>query len=93
MEGSEAAIAAIAGVNPIPISSGNSVRHRLNRNGDRQLNKALHTIARTRMQFDATTKDYVVRRTAEGKSIKEIRRCLKRAIARQLFRRIQNLMA
>lgn len=79
---SEAAFAAIAGVNPIPASSGSTVRHRLNRNGDRQLNKALHTIARTRMQFDAEMKQYVERRTAEGKTRKEIRRCLKRAIAR-----------
>lgn len=90
---SEAPFAAIAGVNPIPASSGNTVRHRLNRNGDRQLNKALHTIARTRMQFDAETKQYVERRTAEGKTRKEIRRCLKRAIARQLFRKLQTLMA
>ncbi|KAA0973074.1 IS110 family transposase [Paeniglutamicibacter gangotriensis] len=90
---SEAAFAAIAGVNPIPASSGNTVRHRLNRNGDRQLNKALHTIARTRMQFDAETKQYVERRTAEGKTRKKIRRCLKRAIARQLFRKLQTLMA
>ena len=65
---SEAAFAAIAGVKPIPASSGNTVRHWLNRNGDRQLNKALHTIARTRMQFDAETKQYVERRTVEGKT-------------------------
>lgn len=90
---SEAAFAAIAGVNPIPASSGNTIRHRLNRQGDRQLNKALHTIARTRMQFDAATKEYVQRRTAEGKTLREIRRCLKRSIARQLFRKLQTLMA
>lgn len=65
---SETAFAAIAGVKPIQASSGNTVRHWLNRNGDRQLNKALHTIARTRMPFDATTKDYVARRTMEGKA-------------------------
>ncbi len=90
---SEAAFAAIAGVNPIPASSGNTIRHRLNRQGDRQLNKALHTIARTRMQFDAATKEYVQRRTAEGKTLREIRRCLKRSIARELFRKLQTLMA
>lgn len=71
---SEVAFGAIAGVSPIRASSGNAVRHRLNRHVDRQLNQALHTIVRTRMQFDATTKDYVARRTAEGKSLKEIRR-------------------
>lgn len=90
--GSEAAFAALAGVNPLPASSGNTVRHRLNRHGDRQLNRALHTIARTRMMFDATTKEYVERRTKEGKSFREIRRCIKRFIARQLFRKLQTLL-
>lgn len=90
---SEAAFAALAGVSPIQASSGNTVRHRLNRHGDRQLNQALHTIARTRMQFDPATKEYVARRTAEGKSRREIRRCLKRFIARQLFRKLQTVMA
>lgn len=89
---SEAAFAALAGVNPIPASSGNNVRHRLNRHGDRQLNRALHTIARTRMMFDPATKDYVERRTAEGKTTREIRRCLKRFIARQLYRKLQTLL-
>lgn len=89
---SEAAFAALAGVSPIPASSGNTVRHRLNRSGDRQLNRALHTIARARMMFDPTTKEYVARRTAEGKSLREIRRCLKRFIARQLFRKLQTLL-
>lgn len=89
---SEAAFAALAGVSPVPASSGNTVRHRLNRSGDRQLNRALHTIARTRMMFDPATKDYVARRTAEGKSLSEIRRCLKRFIARQLFRKLQTLL-
>jgi transposase len=89
---SEAAFAALAGVNPIPASSGNNVRHRLNRHGDRQLNRALHTIARTRMMFDPQTQDYVERRTAEGKTTREIRRCLKRFIARQLFRKLRILL-
>ncbi len=89
---SEAAFAALAGVNPIPASSGNNVRHRLNRHGDRQLNRALHTIARTRMMFDPQTQEYVERRTAEGKTRREVRRCLKRFIARQLFRKLQTLL-
>ena len=62
---SEAAFAALAGVNPIPASSGNTTRYRLNRHGDRQLNRAIHTIARSRMMFDPTTIAYVERRTAE----------------------------
>ncbi|PCC25516.1 IS110 family transposase [Glutamicibacter sp. BW78] len=90
---SEAAFAALAGVNPIPASSGNIVRHRLNRSGDRQLNQAIDTIARSRMGFDPATKDYIKRRTEEGKTKREIRRCLKRFIARQLFRKINALMA
>jgi transposase len=89
---SEAAFAALAGVSPIPVSSGNTVRHRLNRHGDRQLNQALDTIARSRMAFDPATADYVDRRTREGKSRREIRRCLKRVIARQLYRKIRALM-
>ena len=89
---SEAAFAALAGVSPIPASSGNTVRHRLNRSGDRQLNQALDTIARSRMAFDPATRDYVDRRTQEGRSGREIRRCLKRAIARQLYRKIRVLM-
>jgi transposase len=90
---SEAAFANLAGVAPIPASSGNTVRHRLNRHGDRQLNRALDVIARVRMNFDATTHTYVERRTIEGKSHREIRRALKRYIARQLFRRLNTLMA
>lgn len=89
---SEAAFAALAGVNPIPASSGNKIRHRLNRYGDRQLNKAIHTIARSRMSSDPTTIAYVERRTAEGKTLREIRRCIKRFIARQLFRQLPDLL-
>jgi transposase len=84
----EAAFAALAGVNPIPASSGRNSRDRLNRGGDRQLNRALHTIALTRARCDSRTRDYIARRTAEGKSDREIRRCLKRYIARQLFREL-----
>jgi transposase len=89
---SEAAFAALAGVSPIPASSGNTVRHRLNRHGDRQLNQVLDIIARSRMGFDPATRAYVARRTEEGKSRREIRRCLKRIIARQLYRKIRGLM-
>lgn len=83
---SEAAFAAIAGTAPIPASSGNTVRHRLNRGGDRQLNRAMNTIVLTRMRTDADTRVYVERRLAEGKTTKEIRRCLKRYATRQIFR-------
>jgi transposase len=85
----EAAFAALGGVNPIPASSGRTVRHRLNRGGDRTLNAALHTIALSRRRCHQPTRDYVARRTAEGKTPKEINRCLKRYIARQLFRLMQ----
>jgi transposase len=85
----EAAFASLAGVNPIPASSGRTIRHRLNRGGDRTLNCALHTIARSRRICHQPTRDYVARRTAEGKTPKEINRCLKRYIARQLFRLMQ----
>ena len=83
---SEAAFASLAGVSPIPASSGNTVRHRLNRGGDRTLNKALHLIALSRMTFDATTIGYVQKRQAEGRSKKEIRRCVKRYLARRIYR-------
>jgi transposase len=83
---SEAAFAAQAGTSPIPASSGQTRRYRLNRRGDRQLNTALHTIAVVRMRDDPMTRAYVQRRTAEGKNPREIRRCLKRIIARQLYK-------
>jgi transposase len=85
---SEAAFAALAGASPIPASSGQVIRHRLNRGGDRQLNPALHTVALVRLR-DPATRAYAVRRRAEGKSPREIRRCVKRAIARQLFKLLQ----
>jgi transposase len=65
---SEAAFAALAGTSPLPASSGRTVRHRLNRGGDRALNRAVHTIALTRMRSCARTRSYVVRRIAEGKT-------------------------
>ncbi len=83
---SDAAVAALSGTSPLPASSGKTVRHRLNRGGDRALNSAIHTIAVTRMRCCPTTKEYVARRTAQGKSTREIRRCLKRYIARELYR-------
>lgn len=82
----EAAFASLAGVNPIPASSGNTVRHRLNRGGDRRLNSALHMAVITRMAHDSETRAYVERRRAEGRTTREIRRILKRYLARQLFR-------
>ena len=83
---SEAAFACLAGVNPIPASSGNTIRHRLNRGGDRTLNKALHMVALSRMTFDPATVDYVHKRQAEGRTTKEIRRCVKRYLARRIYR-------
>lgn len=89
----EAAFAALAGANPVPASSGKTSRHRLNHGGDRQLNRALHDIAKWRMLHCPRTRAYVERRTAEGKTPKEIRRCLKRYIARQQFRFLTAAMA
>jgi transposase len=86
----EAAFAALAGASPLEASSGRTVRHRLNRGGDRALNRALHDIATTRMRCDPRTRAYVQRRQADGKTTREIRRCLKRYIARELFRTLDN---
>jgi transposase len=86
---SEAAFAALAGVNPIPASSGQVTRHRLNRSGDRRLNRALHTIVLARLRDDADTRAYAARRRAEGKSPRDVRRCLKRVVARQLFKLLE----
>lgn len=85
---SEAAFASLAGVNPIPASSGNTVRHRINRGGDRRLNRALHMAVVTRMRMDPATRAYVAKRTAEGRTPREIRRCLKRYLARQIYRQL-----
>lgn len=82
----EAAFASLAGVSPIPASSGNTVRHRLNRGGDRALNSALHMVALTRMTHDAETREYAEKRRAEGRTDKEIRRCIKRYLARRVYR-------
>ena len=82
---SEAALAALCGVSPLQASSGKTTRHRLNRGGDRSANNALWTIAMVRMRSDPRTRDYVARRTAQGLSLKEIQRCLKRYIVRELY--------
>jgi len=82
---SDASLAALCGVNPLPASSGKTIRHRLNRGGNRAANNALWTIAMVRMRSDPRTKAYVTRRTSEGLTRKEIHRCLKRYIVRELF--------
>lgn len=86
---SEAAFAMLSGSAPIPASSGQTIRHRLNRGGDRQLNRALHTIVLSRMRFHPETRAYVQRRTAEGRTPRDIKRCLKRYVARRLFRLLE----
>lgn len=83
---SEAAFAHLCGAAPVPASSGKVVRHRLNRGGNRDANWALWWIAVVRMRQDGRTREYVERRTAEGKSKKEIIRCLKRYVAREVYR-------
>jgi transposase len=87
---SEAAFARLAGAAPLPASSGQTRRHRLSRGGDRQLNRALHTVVLHRRQHDRATRDYIARRTAEGKSRREATRLLKRYLARRLYRLLQN---
>lgn len=82
----EAAFASLCGVAPIPASTGRTNRHRLNRGGDRRGNSALHRIALVRLRHDERTGKYAARRTQEGKSKKEILRCIKRAIAREAYR-------
>ena len=86
---SEAAFAALCGASPIPASSGTRQRHRLNRGGNRQANCALFRIALNRLRWDPATKAYAERRTADGKSKREILRCLKRFIAREVYRLLQ----
>lgn len=83
---SEAAFASLVGTCPVPASSGNTVRYRLNRGGDRRLNRALTTIVIVRMRVDPQTRAYVERRRGEGRTTKEIMRSLKRYVTRQLFR-------
>lgn len=82
---SAAAFAALCGVSPIEASSGKTIRHRLNRGGDRRANSALYTIVLTRLGRDQRTRDYADSRTTQGKSTKDMIRCLKRYVARELF--------
>lgn len=87
---SEAAFARVAGVAPIPASSGQTTRHRLSRGGDRQLNRALHTVVLHRRNHDPATKAYIARRLAEGKSRRDAVRLLKRYLARHFYRVLDN---
>jgi transposase len=84
--GSEASFASLCGVSPVEASSGKVVRHRLNRGGNRDANRALHLICVVRMRVEERTRAYVARRSAEGKSRREIMRCLKRYVAREVYR-------
>ena len=82
---SEASLAALCGVSPLQASSGKTVRHRLNRGGDRSANNALWTIALVRMRSDPRTRAYADRRTKEGMTKKEIHRCIKRYLVREVY--------
>ena len=84
-----AKLARAAGVAPIPASSGNTQRHRLDHGGNRQINAALHRVIVTRARCHAPTRDYIDRRRAEGKSTREAIRCLKRYLARRVWRMLQ----
>jgi transposase len=86
---SDAAFAMLGGAAPIPASSGQTIRYRLNRSGDRQLNQALHVVVMTRLRTDPTTRAYAQRRRAQGKTNREIKRCLVRYVARQLYRLLE----
>jgi transposase len=86
----EAAFARLAGVAPIPASSGRTIRYRLDRSGDRQLNRALHQILVTRRRIHEPTIAYIERRTSDGKTRREANRCLKRYLARSLYRLLEN---
>jgi hypothetical protein len=82
---SEAAFSMLCGASPIPASSGKTIRHRLNRGGDRQANAALHRIVIVRLRYHQPTRDYMTTRLGQGKTKKEIIRCLKRYVAREVF--------
>ncbi len=87
----EAAYARLGGTSPIPATSGQTQdRHRLNRRGDRQLNNALYIVALSRIRTDPETKAYKAKRLAEGKTDREINRCLKRYIARRVWRLLEH---
>jgi transposase len=84
-----AKLARAAGVAPIPASSGNTQRHRLDHGGNRQINAALHRVIVTRARCHQPTRDYIARRLAEGNSTREAIRCLKRYLARRAWRLLQ----
>jgi transposase len=89
---SESAFAMLGGVAPVPANSGQVTTHyRINHHGDRQLNRALHTVVLSRIRWDEETQAYVKRRTAEGKTPREIKRCLKRYVAREFFRLLETV--
>jgi transposase len=87
----EAAFAAMCGVSPVDASSGRQQRHRLNRGGNRDANRALWVVALVRLRSEPRTRAYVERRTSQGLSKREILRCLKRYIAREIFKLLQDL--
>ena len=86
---SDAKLARAAGVAPIPVSSGKTNRHRLDRGGNRQINAAIHRVAVTRLRCHPETQDYIARKRSEGKSTKEAIRCLKRHLARRIWHHLQ----
>lgn len=86
---SDAKLARAGGIAPIPVSSGNTNRHRLDRGGNRQINATIHRIAVTRLRCHPETQDYIARRRAEGKTTREAIRCLKRYLARHVWRLLQ----
>jgi transposase len=90
---SEASFAALAGTSPVDASSGKQRRHRLNRGGDRQLNWALHVVALARIRHNPETTAYYERLLAAGKTTREARRCVKRALARHFYRRLREMPA
>jgi transposase len=88
---SEAAFARLGGTSPVPATSGqNQTRHRLNRGGDRQLNRALYLVALTKQRCDPATRAYIARRVAEGKTEREAIRCIKRFLARRVWRLLEH---
>lgn len=89
---SEAAFAHLCGVAPVPASSGRRDRHRLNRGGDRAANHALHTIVLSRMRWDERTRAYVERRTGDGLAKKDVMRCLKRYVVREVYRALMQAL-
>ena len=91
--GTEAAFAALCGTSPVDASSGKHQRHRLNRGGNRHANNALHTVVLVRLQRCDETRAYYEKRRAEGKTDREIRRCLKRSLARRFHRHITTDLA